>query len=73
VYADQQEMAGLYDGPLFNFDDEELEKTEADLEAERDLIHDEIAEALGAVEADVSDGDSDGDEDADAGNGSDGF
>jgi hypothetical protein len=35
------------------------------LEAERDLIHDEIAEALGAVEADTSDID-DGGADAEA-------
>lgn len=67
VFADQKEMRGLYDGPLFDFDDEGLEKTEADLEAERDLIHDEITEALGAVEADTSDIDDDGaDAEADA-------
>lgn len=34
--------------PLF----EDLERTEKDIEAERDIIHDEIAEALGAAEAD---------------------
>jgi hypothetical protein len=55
VFADQKEIDSLYDAPLFGFDSEGPEKTEADLEAERDLIHDEIAEALGAVEADTSD------------------
>jgi len=74
-FADQKEWKGFYDAPLFDFDGEHLDKTEADLESERDVIHDEIAEALGAVEADASDEDSDGDEDADADAGaeSDGF
>jgi hypothetical protein len=64
-------MEGLYDGPLFGFEVEDYEKTEADLEAERDLIHDEIAEALGAVECETydADEDSDADEDADSGDG----
>lgn len=48
-------MDGLYDGPLFDFEVDNYEKAEADLEAERDVIHDEIAEALGTVEADTSD------------------
>jgi hypothetical protein len=60
-YADQQEMMASYDRPLVDhrslvdYEHEDHEKTEADLEAERDLIHDEIVEALGAVEADMSD------------------
>ena len=67
-------MAGLYDGPLFNFDDKDLEKTEADLEAERDVIHDEIAEALGAVEADTSDiSDCDSDAESDGDDSGEGF
>ncbi len=79
VYADQQEMEGLFDGPLFDIEAESYEKSygksEVDLEAERDQIHDEIAEALGAVESETSDADEDSDTDQDAdGDGSgDGF
>jgi hypothetical protein len=77
VHSDQQEMAGFYDGPLFDFESEDYEKTEADLDAERDVIHDEIAEAIGAVGSETSgaDEDSDGDEDAegDADGGGDGL
>lgn len=78
VFADQQEMEGLLiDGPPLDLDIESDERTEADLESERDQIRDEIAEALGAVESENSDADedSDGDEDADSdGDGSgDGF
>jgi hypothetical protein len=66
VFADQEEMRGVFiDGPIFDFDTEGDERTEEDLEAERDLIHDEIAEAVGAVESDASDEDADADEDAD--------
>ncbi len=67
VFADQREWKGFYDAPVFDFEDAGREKTEADLEADRDVIHDEIAEALGAVETDVSDPDSDADEDGDSG------
>ena len=50
LYGDQK-IVGLYGGPLFDFEVDNYEKTEANLEAESDLIHDEIAEALGAIEA----------------------
>jgi hypothetical protein len=66
VFADQQEMEGLYDGPLFDFEGETAERTEADLESERDQIRDEICEALGAVEPETSDADEDSDTDEDA-------
>jgi hypothetical protein len=69
AFADQKEMRGVYDRPLCDFR-EGYGRTEADLEAERDLIHDEIVEALGAVEsASEADEDSDGDEDADGDDG----
>jgi hypothetical protein len=67
VFADQQEMEGLFDGPLFDFEAESYEKAEADLEGERDQIRDEISEALGAVESEASDADEDSDADGDAG------
>jgi hypothetical protein len=74
VFADQKEMKGLFDGPLFEVDGEHPERTEGDLEAERDTIHDEIAEALGAVEADISDiGDSDADADLEGADSGEGF
>jgi hypothetical protein len=66
VYADQQEMEGVYEGPLVDFEGESHEKAEADLEAERDQIRDEISEALGAVESEASDADEDSDADGDA-------
>jgi hypothetical protein len=67
VFADQEEMAHLptdYRSLHPNFEDDE--RTEADLDAERGQIRDEIVEALGAV-ASTSDTveDSDADEDAD--------
>jgi len=69
MFADRQEMAGLgVYGPLF--DDPDFygyEKTEEDLEAERDQIHDEIAESLGAVESVTSGADEDIGADADVG------
>lgn len=74
VFVDQEEWKGFYDGPLFDFEAEGQEKTEADLEGERDQIHDEIAEALGAIEADESDvDDADADADSDAASGGEGF
>jgi hypothetical protein len=74
VFADQQEMAGFYEAPLFDFREKTPEKTEADLEAERDLIHDEIVEALGAVEADMSDvDDSEADTDSEGAENGEGF
>src|ERR1700719_1904878 len=67
VFADQQEMEGLLiDGPPLDPDTESDERTEADLEGERDKIHDEICEALGAVESETSDADEDSDADGDA-------
>jgi len=66
-------MEGLYDGPLFHFENESYEITETDLEAERGQIRDEIAEALGAVEADTSDTDSEADADSDSDASSEGF
>jgi hypothetical protein len=66
MYADQQEMAGLYNGPLFNTDDEDFEQSEADLEGERDLIRDEIVEALGAIESETGQAHEDSDTDEDA-------
>ena len=43
--------------PLF----EDLERTEEDIESERETIHEEIAEALGAAEADdAGDAEADG-------------
>jgi|SRR5665213_984865 len=76
VFVDQEEMAGLViDGPPLDPDIED-ERTEADLEVERGQIHDEIAEALGAVgSAPATDDDSDteGDADADGGDSGDGF
>lgn len=70
MYADQQEMRGLYDRPLHDYRDKYRDKsderTEDDLEAERELIHDEIVEALGAIEtSDIDDCDADADSDAD--------
>ena len=74
-YDDQREMEALYDSrPLFIVDDEDFEKSEADLEGERDLIRDEIMEALGAIEGDTSDIDDSGeDTDSDADASSEGF
>ena len=72
--SDENELRGLYDAPLLDFEDDNVEKTETDQEAERDLARDEIVEALGADEADVSDvaddgeADQDGDGDADGDN-----
>jgi len=74
VFADHQEAESvrryetLYDAPCFD----EFEKTEESLEAERGEIHDEIAESIAAVEADVGDdqdADSDGDGEGDTGDG----
>ena len=63
VFDDEREMAGVYDGRLLNREAGNYEKTEADLEAERDQIRDEIVEALGAVEAESDvDADADGDD-----------
>ena len=62
-------MRGIYDRPLCDFR-ERYGKTEADLEDERDLIHEEIAEALGAAEStSEADEDSDGDQEADGDDG----
>lgn len=67
VFADRREMESLprydtlYDAPAFD----QFEKTEEGLEDERDQIHDEIAEALGAVESDVSGADQESDSDQD--------
>jgi len=67
VYADEQEMEGiLIDGPPLDPDIESDERTEADVEAGRGQIRDEIAEALGAVEFEISNADEDADSDADA-------
>lgn len=41
---------------------EAVERTEEDIEAQRETIHDEIAEALGAADADDADGDGSGGE-----------
>jgi hypothetical protein len=69
AFADQKEMRGLYDRPLHDYR-EGYGRTEADLEAERDLIHDEIVEALGAAEStSEADEDSDSDQDADGDDG----
>jgi hypothetical protein len=61
-YADQREMEYTgFDigGPLFEDEESGAEKTEADLEAERGQIHEEIAEALESVGAETSDIDAD--------------
>ena len=56
---------GLMDSPVFDL----AERSEEDLEAERDTIHDEIAEAIGAAGAPGGTdalGDADADQDADS-------
>ena len=46
-------------GPLFESEENGAEETEGDLVAEQGQIHDEIAEALGSVDAETSDIDAD--------------
>ena len=63
----------MMDGPVFDLaeragEDQAAERSEGDLEAERDIIHDEIAEALGSVGAvGGADADEDGDSEGEGG------